>query len=166
MNEWGKLETLLRKSKNKTKAISILKTLFEWDFSQYIEYNLENFIPSWICPGCSWEIEGDEWSMERTKHRRKCHYYQNTSSRSYCHETSRCICCILPYHLSSGKKSRAMDVLNSPKKISKKKKKKKVSLYTCAGCKRTVSDVPASRWQHRQRNPSCKKFYLKQKQRK
>ena len=73
------------------------------------------------------------------------------------------MCCISPYHSASGGKIRAMDFLYPKKKILKQKNKKKVELYTCPKCHRTINNLPASRWQHRQRNPECKKFYFDSK---
>ena len=47
-------------------------------------------------------------------------------------------------------------------RFTKKKKKKKVKekdIYYCPTCHRSLSDTPASRWQHRQRNMECKRAY-------
>ena len=156
---WGEIETSLRQN---LIEISDLDELLKWDFSAYVDYDFQNFVPSWECPGCDFITSGNDWRKGRTSHKKKCPFYQTISSRSYAHENSRCFCCIIPYHESSFKKKRK--AINPPKsKKRKKAKNKKCKLFACPSCDRTVSDTPASRWQHRSRNPDCALFYQKLK---
>ena len=81
-------------------AISIedLDSELSWDYSSYDD--LTEMLHHWTCPGCSFSSTGDNWQNERRKHRRKCKYYDLTPAKRYEHETSKCICCIVPYHES------------------------------------------------------------------
>lgn len=156
---WGELETILREDPS---LMSDVNDGITWDFSSYVHYDIDNFKPSWTCPGCEFTVSGNEWKNERKKHKRGCTYYKNISSRSYVHENSRCLCCTYPYHDSTPKGRKRKATLPPLKKNRGKFKKKK--LFTCPYCCRTISDTASSRWQHRQKNADCNELYLKNKQ--
>ena len=65
---------------------------------------------------------------------------------------------MFPYHDSSHigklKATRAEKIIEKLKLKNKKKKSKKKK--PCPTCGQTISDTPASRWQHRSRNRICR----------
>ena len=70
---------------------------------------LEDF-PKWICPGCEYTTDTENWRTQRNKHRKSCTYYKDKAEHQYEHSDSRCCCCVHSYHDSKASKIQAPKV--------------------------------------------------------
>ena len=157
---WGIMETKLR---NNEISEAFLTSLLNWKFGDYD--SIPEFLPVWECPGCSWSCEGTDWKKQRNSHKNTCVYYNLEPLRQYNHSTSRCSCCIHPYH-GNGPKLKATRYDTIIKAIKKKKKNRKLKnklKLSCVTCGVMITNTAQSRYQHRANYPLCKYYYQQNK---
>lgn len=89
---WGEVEYAFR---NEGLTRKEFDSCIKWDDHAADDGQSISEEPCWVCPGCSETCIGKRWSQLKAKHRRTCKYYTScTSERTYCHATSRCMCCV------------------------------------------------------------------------
>ena len=99
-------------------SVTELHASLEWDYSSYRaqpevdEYDPAD-IPSqqgetWTCPGCGKVIGGKHRAQYKFYRKKTCRYYVELGSRTYDHESSRCLCCVYP---KKGRKRRFSEFL-------------------------------------------------------